>query len=357
MIDLSFLRHFFQQLYSKDLYCWGNGKYYRNHTLPFLQESGLIDNVKGFVDHRSQFEGIKKENAVILISVSGYKEIMTQIRAKAECSAIPSTFAEALFEDMRMLMAPKAPVNYRKNPSERIPRMIHTFWFSEHPEDLANHLPKRYEKCLESWKKYAPDFEIKIWNQNNYHAINCPFYDQAIEEKCWAFASDYARADVLRRYGGIYMDLDVELLRPIDDLLYNDAYMSFESLTRIECGSGMGACAGNQILDEICSDYENRPFRKEDGTLDLSTCPVRYTKIIEKHGLIKNGGFQRVEDITIYPFDVLTGKSFDTGIIYSSESSYSLHHHNGSWVPEHTQNAMDRRYEDINDFLYTFIRV
>jgi len=221
----------------------------------------------------------------------------------------------------------------------------------EKDTDIADRLPERYRKCLESWRRYAPDFEIRIWDQNTYHAENCLFYEQAIQRECWAFASDYARADVLRRYGGIYMDLDVELLRPLDDLLYNDAYMSFESPGRIECGSGMGAKAGNLILEEICRDYESRPFIKADGSPDLSTCPVRYTGVIEQHGLVKNGGFQMVEDITIYPFEVLTGKSFDTGLEYETELSYTLHHHNGSWVPGHTKQAMQDRYAEIAHFL------
>lgn len=147
------------------------------------------------------------------------------------------------------------------------------------------------------------------------------------------------------------MDIDVEMLRPIDDLLYNDAYMSFESLDRIECGSGMGASPGHPIIREICDSYENRPYYKADGTWDNSTCPVRYTQVIEKHGLIKDGGFQQVEDITIYPFEMLTGKSYDTGIIYNTKLSYTVHHHNGSWVPDHTRQAMFRRYASIQKFL------
>ena len=143
----------------------------------------------------------------------------------------------------------------------------------------------------------------------------------------------------------------VEMLRPIDDLIYNDAYMSFESLDRIECGSGMGAKPGHPIIEEICESYEKRPYLKSDGTWDNSTCPVRYTQVIEKHGLKKNGGFQFVEDITVYPFEVLTGKSFDTGIIYSTDLSYTVHHHNGSWIPGPARRAVLERYEKIRKWM------
>ena len=352
------------ELKTKDIICWGSGKHFKNITYPFLCESGLIERLKGFFDTTGkgkvvldgkQYDRIKKselyaantDNTVILIAVTGYREIQAQLSLDprlASITAIPSIYLESLYEDLRMLSAIKPELNYRKHQQPMIPRIIHTFWFSK------DELPIKYKDCLRSWEKYAPDFEIKIWNLDTYRPENCLFFDQAIEDKNWAFASDYARADVLRRYGGVYMDLDVEMLRPIDDLIYNDAYMSFESLTRIECGSGMGAKAGNKILDEICKSYENRPYYRADGSWDNSTCPVRYTEIIEKHGLKKNGCFQFVEDITIYPFEVLTGKSFDTGIIYKTELSYTTHHHNGSWIPMGAKNAMENRYKEIAEF-------
>ena len=359
------LRTFFKQLLQKDIICWGNGKHFRNITYPFLCESGWIRKLKGFVDIAGSREMELSENiypkisktdiasmdagkTVLLITATGYQEILTQIRRNPdlkEMDAIPSIYLEALYEDLQMLSAPKQPIGFRKNSLPVIPKVIHTFWFADNP------MPQKYRDCLRSWEKYAPDMEIRIWNMHTYQPQNCLFYQQALEQKQWAFASDYARADVLRRYGGVYMDLDVEMLRPIEDLLYNDAYMSFESLDRIECGSGMGAKKGNAILEEICRSYEERPFIKADGTPDLSTCPVRFTKVIEQHGLVKNGGFQFVEDITVYPFEVLTGKSFDTGIEYRTDQSYTLHHHNGSWVPSSAKDAMDTRYKEIREFL------
>lgn len=370
------IRELFDQLKKKPIVCFGVGKHFKNITYPFLRDSGLIKNLVAFTGTNSNksitIDGevypsismeevatftredmddvatFTREDTLILVAVTGYKEIISQIRANDKLSqieAIPSIYIEALYEDMLMLSADKPPANFRKNDREVIPRVIHTFWFS------GEHLPEKYQKCLDSWRKYAPDFEIKIWNLESYKPKGCTFFDQAIERGNWAFASDYARADVLRKFGGVYMDLDVEMLRPIDDLLYNDAYMSFESLSRIECGSGMGAKPGNKILDEICKSYEARPYLKEDGYWDNSTCPVRYTQVIEKHGLVKNGGFQFVEDITIYPFEVLTGKSFDSGIIYQTDLSYTTHHHNGNWVPESAWQAMDQRYREIREFM------
>ena len=344
------IERYFEKLKTKDIICWGNGKHYRNITYPFLQKSGLIENLKGFADasDKEKLAQMDRNKTVILIAVTGYDEILGQLKADERLSgfeAVPSIYLEALYEDMLLLSVKKPPLNYRKEDKPVIPKLIHAIWFSGDP------MPELYLRCLESWKKYAPDYEIKIWNMDTYKPDGCLFFEQAIEHKNWAFASDYARADLLYRYGGIYMDLDVEMLRPIDDLLYNDAYMSFESLDRIECGSGMGSKPGHPIIKEICESYEKRPYLKEDGTWDNSTCPVRYTQVIEKHGLKKDGGFQFVEDITVYPFEVLTGKSFDTGIIYSSDLSYTVHHHNGSWIPDPAHKAMNERYNKIQRFL------
>ncbi len=338
---------YFEALKTKDIVCLGSGKHFRNITCPFLRRSGLIDNFKGVVEKEELYE-MDVDKTIILLAVAGYEEILSQLRADSRLAgfeAVPSIFLESLYEDMLLLSADKPPVNYRKHDKPMIPKIIHAIWFSDDP------MPELYLKCLGSWKKYAPDYEIKIWNLETYKPGHCLFFEQAIEHRNWAFASDYARADLLRRYGGIYMDLDVEVLRPIDDLLYNDAYMSFESMDRIECGSGMGAVPGHPILQEICESYERRPYLKEDGSWDTSTCPVRNTQIIERHGLKKNGSFQSVGDITVYPFETLTCKSFDTGIVYHTEHSYTVHHHNGSWIPGSAKNALLERYEEIRAFL------
>ena len=359
------VNEYFNILKTKDIICWGSGKHFKNITCPFLIKSGLIDNLKGFVNvtglsdvtigdrhfdrlSKDKLKQMDDKETVILICVTGYDEILDQIRNDSKLSlfeAVPSIYLESLYEDMLLLSADKPPLDFRKHDHIMIPKIIHGIWFSGDP------LPDLYKRCLESWKRYAPDYEIRIWDLETYRCDDCLFFEQAIADRNYSFASDYARADILYKYGGIYMDLDVEMLRPIDDLLYNDAYMSFESIDRIECGSGMGAKPANPIIGQICDSYKSRPYFNKDGIWDNSTCPVRYTKVIEKHGLIKNGGFQFVEDITVYPFEVLTGKSFDTGICYNTELSYTLHHHNGSWIPRGAKDAMSDRYEKIKSFL------
>ena len=169
---------YFEKLKEKDIICWGSGKHFRNSTCPFLIKSGLIDNLKGFVDNakstpvevndRSYPRIGKKElsltdskNTVILIAVNGYDEVLSQLRADTDLpafDAVPSIYPEFLYSDMLLLSADKPPKNYRKHDRQLIPGIIHAIWFSSDP------LPPLYQKCLESWKKYAPDMEIKIWD-------------------------------------------------------------------------------------------------------------------------------------------------------------------------------------------------
>ena len=104
-----------------------------------------------------------------------------------------------------------------------IPKIIHYCWFGNGEKgDL-------FEKCLESWKKFAPDFEIIEWNETNCDINECKYVKEAYENKKWAFLSDYARLVIIEKCGGFYFDTDVEVIRHFDDLLQNDAVSGFEN--------------------------------------------------------------------------------------------------------------------------------
>ena len=132
-----------------------------------------------------------------------------------------------------------------------IPKKIHYFWFGE------NEKPKSVQKCINSWKKYCPDYEIIEWNKTNFDIHCMPFVEQAYEAKKYAFVSDVARLMVVYEYGGIYMDTDVEVIKPLDDLLENRSYMSFENNENINTGQGFGSESGTEILKFHIAQYEN----------------------------------------------------------------------------------------------------
>ena len=112
-----------------------------------------------------------------------------------------------------------------------IPKIIHYCWFGH------NRKPALIKKCIESWKKFMPDWEIREWNEENYDVYKNQYIRNAYAQKKWAFVVDYARFDILNQFGGIFLDTDVELLRPIpEEILRNDAFTGFESPERVAPG-------------------------------------------------------------------------------------------------------------------------
>jgi len=149
-----------------------------------------------------------------------------------------------------------------------IPKIIHYVWVGGGP------LTPLAEKCIESWKKFCPDYEIKRWDETNFDINQNIYCKEAYESKKWAFVSDYIRAKVLYDFGGIYLDTDVELVKNIDVLLQNDAFCGFENFRYVAYGLGFGSKKDNAVLSEMLEYYDRMEFLSEDGTLNQITCPV-----------------------------------------------------------------------------------
>lgn len=208
-----------------------------------------------------------------------------------------------------------------------IPKKIHYCWFGGNP------LPELAQKCIASWKKFCPDYEIIEWNEKNFDIHCCKYVEQAYEAKKWAFVSDVARLYALVNCGGIYMDTDVEVLKPLDDLLKYEAVSGFESKDRIP--TGLMACREGQILfKELLQDYDNACFIKEDGTYDTTTNVTRITNVCLKYGLRLDNTLQTVNGLTLLPYDYLCPKDFETKIVTITENTYVIHHFDGSWLSE-----------------------
>ena len=158
-----------------------------------------------------------------------------------------------------------------------IPKIIHYVWLGKGKKNA------RILKCIESWKKYMPDYEIIEWNETNLPKINDFFY-HAYENKKWAFASDVARLFILYNYGGIYMDTDVEVIKSLDKYLENKAFSGFESDNSVPTGI-MASEKGLPIFRELIDYYTDRHFIDESGNLDLTTNVTTITNILKKHGL------------------------------------------------------------------------
>lgn len=165
-----------------------------------------------------------------------------------------------------------------------IPKVIHYCWFGR------SQLPNLAIKCIDSWKKYAPDYEIKEWNESNFNLDICDYVSEAYNEKMWAFVSDYARFWILHNEGGVYFDTDVELVKPIDDILKKGAFFGLER--RENCdesksilvapGLGMAVEARNKIYKEILDYYEKIHFVNTDGTYNKTTVVTHVTTVFRE---------------------------------------------------------------------------
>ena len=208
-----------------------------------------------------------------------------------------------------------------------IPKKIHYCWFGGNP------LPELAQKCIASWKQYCPDYEIIEWNETNFD-VNCNRYcAEAYAAKKWAFVSDVARLYALVTEGGIYMDTDVEVLKPLDEFLELDAFSGFESFDRIPTGI-MAASKGQAMFTELLNDYNNASFFNADGTPNLTTNVTRITESCLKHGLVLNNTEQTVNGFTLFPNEYFCPKDCDTKVLTITENTYTIHHFDGSWVSD-----------------------
>lgn len=207
-----------------------------------------------------------------------------------------------------------------------IPKKIHYCWFGGKP------LNQLGEKCLASWKKYFPDYEIIQWNESNFDISCCRYVEEAYEAKKWAFVSDYARFKVLHEHGGVYFDTDVEVIKSFDDILEKGSFMGSEQeIPYINPGLGFAMEAGHPIVKEILTDYENSRFLKSDGSLDLTTIVDRTTKFLKKHGLADTNEIQCIAGVFVYPKEYFNPMDMASGELVITGNTRSIHHYAASW--------------------------
>ena len=221
-----------------------------------------------------------------------------------------------------------------------IPKIIHYCWFGNAPK------PESVIRCISSWRKYCPDYEIKEWNESNIDLTMNEYTQQAYEAKAWGFVPDYLRLWIVFNYGGIYLDTDVQVLKNFDALLDNKAFAGFEKDTGdfFNFGQGFGAEAGNKIIEQHMHLYDDLKFKLEDGSYNKMLSPQYTTRILEQIGLNRRSKeIQILEEITIYPEEYFCPKSFTTGVIKRTHNSYSVHHFDSSWFTENEKKARELR--------------
>ncbi len=211
-----------------------------------------------------------------------------------------------------------------------IPKKIHYCWFGRNP------LPEDAKKYIESWKEHCPDYEIIEWNEDSFDINSVPYVKEAYENRKWAFVTDYVRLYALYNQGGIYMDTDVEVLKPLDVFLSEEAFSGFESETAVPTGI-MASEPGQKAISDLLHDYDDRHFVNEKGEMDLSTNVEAITRYFVENGMKMNNEKQTVNGFTMYPYDYFCPKNSRTLKIEITENSYTIHHFAGTWVENETK--------------------
>lgn len=210
-----------------------------------------------------------------------------------------------------------------------IPKIIHYCWFG------SNELPEKAIKCIESWRKVCPDYEIREWNEKNYDINKIPYVRDAYLEKKWAFVTDYVRLDVVWNYGGFYLDTDVELIKSLDFFRDQKIFFALEKPNAcIATGLGFGAVAHNEILRQLMDIYHKLSFYNEDGSLNLIACPRYTTDFFVKKGYQVKDITQKCEDATIFSSEYFCPIQYSTGKMSITENTYGIHWYESSWFPE-----------------------
>jgi hypothetical protein len=243
----------------------------------------------------------------------------------------------------------------------KIPKIIHYCWFG------GKALPPLALKCIESWKKYCPDYEIIEWNESNFDLDYNIYVKEAYKEEKWAFVSDVARLYAVYVHGGIYLDTDVEIIKPIDNFLDSSMFIGFEkdsillelmnnnmnvytenddifskyrnsilaspkNDTQINTGLGFGAEKKFHIVKKMLELYNNISFKNHNGSCNILPCTVYNTMIMQQEGFIMNDVQQTINNVTVYPKDYFCPKDYNTRIINITENTHTIHHFEGSWL-------------------------
>lgn len=314
---------------------WGTMKKIGNASVPVFPPEKLY--------------GEAAEQTVVLITGSMVSEMYDFLQKDSRLESVQCYCAIFLWaeETDRISLAAPGPVEgWKMNKSMVIPKKIHYTWFGDDP------MPDLYKKCIDTWKIFCPEYEIIEWNMKNYDISKHPYMRDAFRCKKYSYVGDYARLDILYEQGGIYLDVDVELIRSLDTLLYNTAYFGFQDSCYVNLGHGFGAVKDFPLVRELRDAYDCISGINSDGTFNDEISPFYQTETFEKHGICKDGSFQVIQGAAIYPARYLSGKNGTTDRSIATGETYSLHHYVWSWgsvEDRATRDAMRRLYESAQE--------
>ncbi|CAK7071107.1 MAG: hypothetical protein PARBA_02783 [Parabacteroides sp.] len=211
-----------------------------------------------------------------------------------------------------------------------IPKIIHLIWFG------GKDIPKKYNKYIDTWKKYLPDYEIRLWNEQSFDVNRFSFTKEAYNARKWAFVSDFVRIYALYTYGGWYFDTDVEIVKSFNDFENNRVVLSTDRYGFLESAI-MGAEPMHEYFKAMLIYYEKLQFKKEDGSFNMEVINTYMQEVLEPFGYVKINKLQSLRgDIIVYTDDYFHVFSLLSGKLYKTENTHSIHWHSLTWVSKRT---------------------
>lgn len=337
---------FKELVHNKKLVCFGAGKVLKNFISDYAEmhfEKDICyvaDNQCEKIGNQIQIAGtmvsvisvsqlVEIKNIILFISCYDICGVYEQLNAYLELADI-WCFAARFIQgetNLKNETTRRYPQSYRLTKKQLIPKKIHYCWFG------GQDIPRQNRRWMESWKKFCPDYEIIRWDESNYDVTKNEYIYDAYRAEKWAFVSDYARLDVIYNHGGIYLDTDVELLRKLDELLYQTAFVGIDSGQHINFGGGFGAKKECVLVKDIRDLYLKLKFNNTNED-NLIAQPSLQKDYFNSKGYVNNGEYQIVDGLVVYPEKVLSAKCNYAGRILPNKHSFSIHHYVGSWTPE-----------------------
>lgn len=333
------MKAFLGRCVNKKIACYGIGGEFERIIKAYLSYK-WIDSIAYLIDGSEKKQGtsikIKEKeftvcslasvknigkDTIILITCTSYYEVYNFLQTieeleNCECYIFQFMYSLSEYDNLTIM----------QTSEKKIPAKIHYCWFG------GGELPDLYKKCIDSWYRWCPDYEIIRWDESNCNIDEVPFTRQAYDCKKYGFVPDYFRLKIIYENGGIYLDTDVEVLKNIDELCYNDAFCGLETPGEVAFGLGFGAKKNHSMIKYMMERYKNMSFMNPDGSLNEIGSPVFQTEDLIKCGMTYENKLQVVNGMTIYPIEVLSPQNVYTGITTISKNSYMWHHFDGSWL-------------------------
>lgn len=345
---------FANQIINNKIICFGAGKRFSTFVEFWLSEDS-IHNILCVIDSKKANQKIEYYGKSI--PIYSLDQLIRHIRCDNfilvitnfyDCREIVENLDKNMLFDGRDCFIeyiideeyPEQSFDCITNSAPKIDKVIHYCWFGK------TEIPKHLQKCIDSWKRYCPDYEIIRWDESNYDITKNKYMKDAYDTGKWGFVPDFARLDIIYKYGGFYLDTDVELIKSLDALRGNDMYCGFESAHKVALGLGFGAIKEHRIVKKMLDQYDNLVFDNEN----LIASPCYQTDVLCTEGVQANNTFQKMEDFVVYPSEVLApvgSYRLGSGI---TQNTVSIHHFDASWVENKLE--LKKKQEETLDQYY-----